>query len=82
MTADLIRGGILTFAALAVFAPLRIAILETFTFPGTLSRAVVVSAASAVGLAAVWKVTSTTAGARWWLLGGLVLGFALAGGLW
>jgi mannose/fructose/N-acetylgalactosamine-specific phosphotransferase system component IIC len=82
MTADLIRGGVLTFAALAVFAPLRIAILETFAFPGTLSRAVVVSAASAVGLAAVWKVTSTTAGARWWLLGGLVLGFALAGGLW
>lgn len=82
MSADLIRGGVLTFAALAVFTPLRIAILETFTFPGTLSRAVVVSAASAVGLAAVWKVTSTTAGARWWLLGGLVLGFALAGGLW
>jgi len=81
LTADLLRGGVLTFFALAVFAPLRIAILETFTFPGTLSRAVVVSTASAVGLAAVWKVTSTTPGARWWLLGGLVGGFALAGGV-
>ena len=46
-----------------------------------LSRAVVVSTASAVGLAAIWKVTSTTPGARWWLAGGLGLGFALAGGL-
>lgn len=79
---DFLRGAMLTMLALAAFTPLRVAILETFTFPNTLSRAVVVSAASAVGLAAVWKVTSTTPGARWWLLGGLVLGFALAGGLW
>lgn len=82
MAADLLRGGALTMLALAVFTPLRVAILATFTFPNTLSRAVVVSVASAVGLAAVWKVTSTTPGARWWLLGGLALGFALAGGLW
>lgn len=81
LTADLLRGGLLTLLALAVFEPLRIAVLATFTFPGTLSRAVVVSAASAVGLAAVWKVTSTAPGARWWLAGGLLLGFALAGGL-
>ncbi|HRQ78034.1 MAG TPA: PTS sugar transporter subunit IIC [Gemmatimonadaceae bacterium] len=82
MAADLLRGGALTMLALAVFTPLRVAILATFTFPNTLSRAVVVSVASAVGLAAVWKVTSTTPGARWWLLGGLALGFAFAGGLW
>lgn len=81
VTADLVRGGILTFLALAVFEPLRIAVLATFSFPGTLARAVVVSTASAVGLAAIWKVTSTTPGARWWLAGGLGLGFALAGGL-
>lgn len=81
MSADLLRGGLLTFLALAVFEPLRIAVLATFSFPGTLSRAVVVSVASTVGLAAVWKVTSTTPGARWWLLGGLLAGFALAGGL-
>jgi PTS system mannose-specific IIC component len=81
MAADFVRGGVLTLFGLAAFSPLRVAILGTFTFPNTLSRAVVVSAASAVGLAAVWKVTSTAHGARWWLLGGLVLGFALAGGL-
>ncbi|MBA3853918.1 MAG: hypothetical protein C0503_05855 [Gemmatimonas sp.] len=81
ISADFVRGGALTMLALAAFSPLRVAILATFSFPNTLSRAVVVSVASAVGLAAVWKVTSTTHGARWWLLGGLVLGFALAGGL-
>lgn len=82
ITADFLRGGALTMLALAAFTPLRVAILATFTFPNTLSRAVVVSTASAVGLAAVWKVTATTPGARWWLLGGLAVGFALAGGLW
>ncbi len=82
MTADLLRGGALTFGLLAVFVPLREAILATVTTSHTLSRAVVVSVASAVGLAAVWKVVRTTAGARWWLLGGLIGGFAIAGGLW
>jgi hypothetical protein len=82
MTADLVRGGLLTLAALAVFSPLRTALLATFSFPGTLSRAVVVSVASAVGLAAVWKVTQSIAGARWWLLGGLVVGFGIAWELW
>jgi mannose/fructose/N-acetylgalactosamine-specific phosphotransferase system component IIC len=78
MSADLLRGGVLTFLALACFAPLRTAILGTTTVSGTLSRAVAVSVASAVGLAAVWKVVRTTTGARWWLLVGLAIGFTLA----
>ena len=86
LTADLMRGGLLTLVALAVFAPLREAVLAAVsispTLSPTLSRAVVVSVASAVGLAAVWKVVRTTPGARWWLLGGLTAGFAIAGGLW
>lgn len=81
MTADLLRGFVLTLAALTIFSPLRTLVLATSTFPGTLSRAVVVSVASAVGLAAVWKVVRMTAGARWWLLGGLGIGFVIAGGL-
>lgn len=81
LTADLVRGGVLTLLALAVFAPLREAVLSTTTISPTLSRAVVVSVASAVGIAAVWKVVRTTTGARWWLLTGLAVGFLLAGGL-
>lgn len=82
LTGDLVRGGAVTLLALAVFAPLREAVLATVIISPTLSRAVVVAVASAVGLAAVWKVVHTTAGARWWLLGGLATGFAIAGGLW
>jgi hypothetical protein len=48
---------------------------------GTISRAVVVGLASAVGLAAVWKVVRTTTGARWLLLIGLAIGLVIAGGL-
>lgn len=81
MTTDLLRGFVLTMGALAVFVPVRTAVLAAFSFPGTLSRAVVVSVASAVGLAAVWKVVRMTQGARWWLLGGLAVGFVIAGGL-
>ncbi len=81
MTADLLRGGGLTFGALAVLGPVHEAILGTFTFPATLSRAVVVGVASAVGLAAVWKVVRTTAFTRWWLAAGLATGFLLAGGI-
>jgi mannose/fructose/N-acetylgalactosamine-specific phosphotransferase system component IIC len=81
MTADLVRGGILTFVALLAFRPLYPAIIGSFEIPGTVSRAVVVSIASAVGIAAIWKVVHTTPGARWLLLGGLTIGLGIAAGL-
>lgn len=81
LTADLLRGGLLTMAALATFAPLRTAIIGVFSISSTVSRAVVVGVASAVGLAAVWKVVRTTTGAPWLLLLGLAIGLVIAGGL-
>ena len=66
---------------LALFTPLHRAILASFTMSPVISRAVVVSIASAVGLAAVWKVVRVTTGARWYLLAGLALGFIIAGGI-
>lgn len=81
LSADLLRGGALTLVALIVFAPLHLALVGTFTLSPVISRAVVVSIASAVGLAAVWKVVHTTAGARWWLAFGLGAGFVVAGTL-
>lgn len=81
MTCDLLRGFAVAFGGLLVFVPVRTLVLATFTFPGTLSRAFVVGVASAVGLAAVWKVVRMTPGARWWLLGGLAVGFVIAGGI-
>jgi PTS system mannose-specific IIC component len=81
LTADLVRGAVITFVALLCFRPLYPAIIGSFEIPTMVSRAVVVSVASAVGIAAVWKVVYTTPGARWWLLGGLSLGLAIAAGL-
>lgn len=78
MSADLIRGGLLTLFGLLIFIPLYEAVLATVSISHALSRALVVAVASAVGLAAVWKVVHTTAGARWYLLGGLGVGFAIA----
>jgi mannose/fructose/N-acetylgalactosamine-specific phosphotransferase system component IIC len=81
LTADLVRGGLIALVALLCFRPLYPAILGSFGTAGTVSRAVVVSVASAVGIAAIWKVVHATAGARWWLLGGLGIGLAIAAGL-
>jgi mannose/fructose/N-acetylgalactosamine-specific phosphotransferase system component IIC len=81
LTADLVRGFVLTFAALVLFDALRVAVLTTIDISPTLSRAFIVSVASAVGLAAVFKVVRTTPGARWWLLVGLGAGFLVAGGM-
>lgn len=77
LSADLIRGGALTLLALIVFTPLHLALVGTFTMSPVTSRAVVVSIASAVGLAAIWKVVRTTTGARWWLTIGLGAGFVI-----
>lgn len=81
LSADLIRGGTLTLLALIVFTPLHRALVGTFTLSPVISRAVVVSIASAVGLAAVWKVVRTTTGARWWMAFGIAAGFVIAGSI-
>jgi mannose/fructose/N-acetylgalactosamine-specific phosphotransferase system component IIC len=81
MTSDFVRAGALTFLALVVFEPITVAATETVRVSPVLSRAFVVAVASTVGLAAVWKVVHTTAGARWYLLAGLVLGFGIAGSM-
>lgn len=81
LTADLARGALLTFVGLAVLVPLHQAIVASFTMSSTVSRAVVVAAASAVGLAAVWKVVHTTSMARWYLAAGVALGMLIAAGL-
>lgn len=81
MTSDLVRGGLLTGLALLVFEPIHEVAMATVRISPVLSRAFVVAVASAVGLAAVWKVVHTTTHARWYLVGGLVLGFGIAGNL-
>ena len=77
LTSDLLRGGALTFVALAAFGPVTRAVLAVSTFEPAVSRAVVGAMAGAVGLAAVWKIVHATKGAAWYLLAGLAVGTAL-----
>jgi PTS system mannose-specific IIC component len=77
MTADLVRGFVLTALALAAFAPLNEAVLATWTVDARISRAVTVGTALSVAVAAAWKLLHGSIPARWLFLAGLAGGFAL-----
>jgi hypothetical protein len=77
LTADLVRGGVLTFLALAIFLPISRRALGTWSLSPATSRGIVVAVAMAVGAGAVWKMARATERARWYLLGGLAVGFGL-----
>ncbi len=79
LTADLLRGALLTAVAFAIFAPVTEAAIRAWSGDARLSRAVVVGVAAMVASAATWKIFHSTPGARWLFLGGLALGLALLG---
>lgn len=81
LTADLVRGALLTLAALLVARPAMAWTLERWSVSPGLSRAVVAGIAGASALAAAWTLTHVTAGSRWFLLGGLALGLLLLVGI-
>lgn len=74
LVADLLRGGALTLLSLLAFVPLAEATLAVWGASARYSRAVSVIVAASVAAAAVWKLFRVTAGARWYLAGGLALG--------
>jgi PTS system mannose-specific IIC component len=77
LTADLVRGGALTLLALLVLRPLTRLALEHWSVSPALSRAVVTGTAATVASAAAWKIFHSTAGARWFFLGGIAAGLSL-----
>jgi mannose/fructose/N-acetylgalactosamine-specific phosphotransferase system component IIC len=77
LTADFVRGGVLTVVMLAIFTPIQAFILSTWDSDPRVSRAVVVGVAASVAAGAVWKVVHAAPAARWLLLGGVALGLAL-----
>lgn len=77
LTADLLRGGTLTFVAFAIFGPLVEASSALWGSDPRVSRAVVVGLAAAVAAAAVWKLFHGTPYARVLFIGGLVGGLTL-----
>ena len=74
LTADLFRGALLTALVLAALAPLSQAVVALWTVEPRLSRAVVVGITATVAAGAAWKIFHTTAGARWFFLGGAAVG--------
>jgi len=77
MTADLVRGALLSSLAFAMFAPLSAYVVARWTTDDRFSRAFVVATAASVAGGAAWKLFHSTAGARWLFLGGLAIGLFL-----
>jgi len=74
MTADLARGVLLTGIAYSLLAPLANACIAVWSMDARLSRALVVTTAASVAGGAAWKLFHSTAGARWFFVGGLAIG--------
>jgi mannose/fructose/N-acetylgalactosamine-specific phosphotransferase system component IIC len=77
MTADLMRGFLLTIVAAAVFAPIARASLTVWSVDARLSRAVAVGVATAVAAGAAWKLFHGSLPARWLFAVGLGLGLTV-----
>ncbi len=74
LTADLVRGIVLSGLAYAALVPAEAALLARWTLSERSSRAALVATAASVAAAAAWKLFHSTSWARWFFLGGLGLG--------
>ena len=77
MTADLVRGIVLTAVAVAVFAPLNVASLGLWSLDARVSRAIAVAVATSVAAGAAWKLFHSSLTARWLFVAGLGVGFTV-----
>jgi len=77
LTADLLRAAMLTWTALLLLGPAVAGLLRLWALDPRSSRAVVVGAAAAIAIGAVWKLFHLTPGARWLFVGGLAAGLLL-----
>lgn len=74
LTADLIRGGLVTLAAMLVFQPLTRAIVNSWGTNARFSRSAVVVIVAAVSAGAIWKIFHAVSKARLLFLAGLAAG--------
>ena len=77
LSADLVRGFVVSAAALLTLHPLATAVVNLWSVDGRYSRAAVITVSAAVAGAAAWKLFHGTVGARRLFIGGLVIGLAL-----
>lgn len=77
LTADLVRGALVTLVAMLVFAPLTPAIAARWSTDARDTRAAVVAIVAAVAAGAIWKIFHTVPKARLLFVFGLAIGAAL-----
>jgi PTS system mannose-specific IIC component len=77
MTADLVRGTLLTAVSYVLLVPVADACMHVWTMDARMSRALVVATAASVAGGAAWKLFHSTLGARWFFVGGLAAGLVL-----
>ena len=77
LSADLVRGALLTLVALVSLTAVAEASLALWSIEGRLSRAIVAGIAATVATGATWKIFHATSGTRWFLAGGLTIGLVL-----
>ncbi len=74
MTADLIRGGLLTLVALLVLVPVAARLVLHWHAGDLVSHMMVVACAVAVAISAMWKLVHGATHAKWFALAGLLVG--------
>ncbi len=79
LTADLARGGMLTFVGLAVWHPIINVALGRWGTAAGPSRAIIAGIAGASALAAAWTLTHGTTVARWFFVASVVVGLTIVG---
>ncbi|MBA3340969.1 MAG: PTS sugar transporter subunit IIC [Gemmatimonadaceae bacterium] len=77
LTADFVRGGLVTLIAMIVFSPLIRAIAGSWSTNPAYSRGAVVVIVAAVSAGAVWRIFHGVAHARLFFLAGLTAGAAI-----
>jgi mannose/fructose/N-acetylgalactosamine-specific phosphotransferase system component IIC len=77
LTADFVRAAALTAIAYGLIFPVANATVGVWSFGDHVSRAVVVTIASAVAASAAWTIFHTARHARWYFAAGLAVGLLL-----
>ncbi|MEO5590060.1 MAG: PTS sugar transporter subunit IIC [Gemmatimonadaceae bacterium] len=77
LSADLVRGFLVTLVAMLFFAPLVRGIVSEWSMDDLQSRAAVVAMVAAVSAGAIWKIFHSVPRARLLFVAGLVVGAAI-----
>jgi PTS system mannose-specific IIC component len=77
LTADFVRGGMVTFVAMVIFTPLVAAIVASWHSNPVYSRAIVGAIATAVAAESIWKIFHVVPRARLLFLAGFIGGITL-----